>query len=365
MPRWISNRRPFLSAAAIISAPAVVLLSMALLSAGLLNAAYRAELRDGEFRLQGWNGGAEPPSAGWESVFAIYAGGSRTPMLGSYSVEGGALVFHPRFPLAGDTGYRVQFPGGGMVIDTAHHRVLAARVVNVYPSGDVLPSNTLRLYIYFSAPMSAGDASGHLKLLDEAGNPLAGAFLALDQELWDPDHRRLTVLFDPGRIKRGLVPARQAGSPIVEGRRYKLAIDRGWHDARGGLLVDDFAKRFTGGAPDRTPASPKKWRLDAPKSNTWEPLIVDFPKAMDYALLERLLDVPGVPGKVTIARNETEWSFKPDAAWKPGSYQLHVGSELEDICGNHLDRPFDVDLRINPATVPSSAHTISIPFRVR
>jgi hypothetical protein len=224
-----------------------------------------------------------------------------------------------------------------------------------------LPANTLKLYIFFSAPMSVGEAWQHIRLLDDRGRPVPGAFLEVDQELWDPDHRRLTVLFDPGRIKRGLRLAREAGMPILPGRRYTLAIDAAWHDAHGASLREGFRKAFTGGPPDRTPADPMTWRVSAPAAGTSEPLIVDFPKPMDYALLQRMLGVPGVSGEIALDRNETEWRLTPDAPWKVGSYALVADSNMEDISGNHLDRPFDVDLRSKPAPRVKS---FSIPFQI-
>jgi len=336
MLRWISNR--------------CRCLSVLLLAGAVLATAAHLEFRNGEFRLEGWTGGLQPPPAGWESIFPVFAGGSKTPMLGTYSVEGNALVFRPRFPVAPGTGYHGVFPGGGFVIDAPPSRVNPeTQVEHIYPSADIWPANTLKFYILFSAPMSAGEASQHIRLLDERGNSVSGAFLDPDQELWDPDYKRLTVLFDPGRIKRGLVPANQMGTPIVEGRYYTLAIDRDWHDARGVSLREDFHKSIAGGPADRTPPYPKTWRLIPPKAGTTEPLVVHFPKPMDYALLQRMLEVAGIAGSIAIEHNETEWRFTPVAAWKAGRYRLVADRTLEDISGNHLDRAFDVDLR---QTVP-------------
>ena len=64
----------------------------------------------------------------------------------------------------------------------------STRVVQVYPSGDVLPSNQLRLYIYFSAPMSRGEAEHRIHVLDSHGQALPGIFLPGD-ELWDPNQQ--------------------------------------------------------------------------------------------------------------------------------------------------------------------------------
>lgn len=86
---------------------------------------------------------------------------------------------------------------------------------------------------------------------------------------------------------------------------------------------------------------------------------------MDYALLQRMIEVSGVAGSVTVDHDETRWLFTPVTAWKAGNYQLTADNTLEDIAGNHLDRPFDVDLlKARPKPQPESA-TSSLHFTVR
>jgi len=346
MARWTCARSRCLSVIA-----ATLVLGVAAFAQGV-------EYKDGVFRLLNYSG--QSP----ESALAVYAAGADTPMLGTYSKEGDTLVFRPRFQLSSGISYRAVFAGGTLVVDAAPATAPAARVEHVYPSASVLPANELKLYIYFSAPMSRGEAWKHIHLLDDAGKPVPLAFLELDQELWDPGNQRLTVLFDPGRIKRGLVPTNEIGPPIVEGKHYRLVIDRDWHDAQGTRLVESFEKAFTGGPSDRTPPDPKHWSVIAPKAGTEEPLIVDFPKPMDYALLQRMLEVPGVAGKIEIDRDETRWTFTPDGPWKSGAYRLIADNLLEDIAGNHLDRAFDVDLQ-KAVPAPVSSKTVSLPFSVR
>jgi hypothetical protein len=78
-------------------------------------------------------------------------------------------------------------------------------ITQVNPTADRLPENTLRWYVHFSAPMTRGGAYRHVKLLcgeTEVSYP----FLELDEELWSADGKRFTLLFDPGRVKRGLKP---------------------------------------------------------------------------------------------------------------------------------------------------------------
>jgi hypothetical protein len=115
---------------------------------------------------------------------------------------------------------------------------------------------------------------------------------------------------------------------------------------------------------DRNTPDAKLWRLTPPRAGTFEPLIVDFPKPMDYALLGRLIEVPGVAGSVTLDREETQWRFTPREPWKAGAHTLTADNSLEDISGNRLDRPFDVDLRSPGRGVPG-AKAVSLAFTIR
>jgi hypothetical protein len=343
--------------------PALLLLPLAA-AAGI-----QIQMTGGAFQVTGWNAAAEP-AEGWASIFAVYAGGNDSPaMLGSYSAERGELVFHPRWPLTAGLHVRAVFHPAGLAPVEAGFDVPkaargeATRIEHVYPSTDTLPANTLKLYIYFSAPMQRGEAWQHLRLLDEHGGPVELPFLEIDQELWDPTNTRLTVLFDPGRIKRGLLPLNESGPNIREGRRYTLSIARDWLDANGSPLAAAFNKPFVVAADEREPVDPTKWRIAAPREGTADPLVVTFPRPLDYALLQRTVKVAGVPGKVMVARGETEWRFTPDAPWIAGPHELIVQTTLEDLAGNRVGRPFDVDT-FREVTRQIETPTVSVPFRI-
>jgi len=335
--------------------------------------------RDGStFKVVGWSSGnatRTEPVKGWSSIFAVYAGaGDVPPLLGSYGVEGGSLVFHPRFPVAPGVHYRAVFhpPGGGAsvekIFDGPPREITpSASVARVYPSSDVLPSNQLRLYIYFSAAMSRGEAGQHIHVLDEKGKVLPGVFLP-GEELWDPGFRRLTMTFDPGRIKRGLTSNEAMGPPIVEGKHYTLVIDRDWTDARGVRMVEGFRKSFRGGPANRKPPDPAQWRVTFPRVGTSEALAVNFPTPMNYPLLERMLQVSGahgsIAGTVSVDKEETEWRLTPREPWKAGDYKLAVDTGLEDLAGNHIGQAFDIDV-FDHVTEHIASNTISLPFAVR
>ena len=75
--------------------------------------------------------------------------------------------------------------------------------------------------------------AAHVRLVDAEGATLVGALLPTEYELWDPERRRLTVLLDPARIKRGLVPHRAIGYPLREGTSVTLVVDAEFPDAVG------------------------------------------------------------------------------------------------------------------------------------
>ena len=291
-------------------------------------------------------------------------------MLGSYSVENGVLMFRPRFPVS--PGLRVvavfQPPDGSAVrtvFDAAKQDLTpSTHVRHIYPSTDLLPSNQLKFYLHFSAPMQRSEVWRRLRLLDAKGSLIDLPFLEIDQELWDPSYKRLTVLFDPGRIKRGVLPLEEVGAAIEEGKQYTLVVDREWKDARGAPLTGEFRKSFRVGPAARMALDPADWRLTSPTPGTYDPLVVDFPTSMDSALLVRVMKVRNVPGETSLDRNETRWAFVPKERWKPGEYQLLVDHALEDLAGNRIGRPFDVDVfeTVTRRVVPK---TTSLSFRVR
>lgn len=330
------------------------------------------QFQGGVFRVSGWDAPAEAPPAGWQSVFSVYAGTSGVPpLLGQYSVEAGELVFRPRFPLSPGMHVRAVFqaPGSWEVeesfdVPAGPAAEATTRVTQVYPTASVLPANALKFYIYFSGPMQRGDSWTHLRLLREEGTRVEYPFLELDQELWDRDNRRFTVLFDPGRIKRGLASRAEAGPTLEPGHMYTFVVDRAWRDGRGAPMAQEFRKTFRVAAEDRTPPDPRKWRITAPRAGTHEPLVLTFPKPLDYALLQHEIEVVGMRGEVSVAREEKEWRFIPDTAWSEREYRITIKTTLEDIAGNHINRPFDVDT-FDPITKSVANEVVTLKMRPR
>ena len=327
------------------------------------------------FRVVGW--AAKPADlATAQSLLKVYAGAAADlpPMLGSYFVEDGVLGFKPRFPLGPGVRARAVFQATGIpVVQAEFHapaRVIRSttRVSQVYPSAAVLPANLLKFYVQFTAPMRRGEAWDRIRLLDHRDTTVDLAFLELEEELWDASGSRLTILFDPGRIKRGVLPREEVGSGLVEGRQYTLVIDRDWQDETGAPLTEPYRKQFRVGPEARAGIDLKQWSIQAPRIGSMDSLRVRFPAPLDYALLQRLLWTNhgnrSVPGTTTIGDEEKLWVFHPASPWSAGDYSLRVDSALEDVAGNRVGRPFDVDT-FDPVTVQLARKFESIPFRLQ
>ncbi len=221
-----------------------------------------------------------------------------------------------------------------------------ARVTVVYPSGDVVPANLLRIYVQFSRPMTRRGIARHVRLLDGAGNPVPRVFLEMPDGLWDPEGRRLTLFLDPGRIKRGVGAHEALGMPLQAGRRYRLVVAADAEDEDGMPLAGPFVKELRVAAADRVSPDVHRWRPDVPPPGSRQALVVTADKPLDQALFARvlrLLDAAGrpVPGEASVEAGETRWRFSPAEPWRQGDYVLHVGGDLEDLAGNRPTRLFD------------------------
>jgi hypothetical protein len=331
-------------------------------------------VRDGgAFRAGPWSG--PPPPGGWGDALQVFASDDpgAPAMLGAHGCEAGAVTFTPRFAPAPSLRLRAVFrPQYGEPVTAwfggvpQPARAPTTRVVSVTPSALVWPENILRLYVSFSAPMRIGAAWDHIRMLDEGGQPMGGMFVEIDQELWDPEGRRLTVLFDPARIKRGLVDHINEGPPLVAGSRATLQIEPYWSDAAGQLLAEPFERTISVRPPLRTPIDPAAWRLTPPAAPD-DPLIVEFDRPLDAALAVRALSVwkggAELPGAARLEAAETRLAFTPDHPWTPGRYALRADPVLEDIAGNRIGRPFDIDRRA-PGGQAAAARGAEVGFEV-
>ena len=307
-------------------------------------------VRDGEIVVSGISG---PTKSAKVKVWIKGVDPSAVPPLaGATSVVDGEIIFKPRFSLGSKVyivvvmqkekeSYRAE-------LDLTTNSKLT--VVNkIFPSAVSLPENTLKFYVQFSAPMRKGDIYQYVKIREVDGKEVELPFLEIEQEFWSRDSLRLTLLLDPGRVKRGLKPRDEMG-PIFEiGKSYELVISKDWKDSKGNALGKDFVKRFRAGAEDHDQPSPTKWKIREPTLGTKSALEIKFAGPLDRAMLQRAIQILNSSGKqvegvIAVSQNETAWSFTPNEFWSAGSYKIAVDSSLEDPAGNSIAKQFDVDV---------------------
>lgn len=317
--------------------------------------------------------GTEATPDKWAALFSVRTDGAdekQPAMLGTWLASGTTLRFTPRFPLTPGLRYRATWQAADGKPVAATHDVPKANaapstvVEHIYPGGETVPENLLKFYLHFSAPMSGGDIYKHIHLREESGREVELPFLEIDEELWDREMKRLTLFIDPGRIKREVKPLVDIGPALVAGRRFTLTIDAAWQDASGLPLKQKGVKTFAVTPPDRTSPDPKTWSITAPGADGREPLRVAFPEPMEHALALRLIRVAEVSGKTELNDAGTQWSFVPDKPWRAGAHRLVIQPDLEDLAGNSIGKPFEVDIAGTEKEKPA-AKPVDLEFEVK
>ncbi len=325
----------------------------------------------------------------WQTFFSVYVGDegsfeSNPAMLGTYKVEDGKISFIPRFYFEPEIAYTIvvkpallgklldiEFPDSIRMIHSfsfASDKAISKPVVSrVYPTGDKLPANLLRFYIYFSESMNEKNTFDFIKILDSKNQEVTDAFVDIKNGLWDSESRRLTVILHPGRIKRGVGLNLTMGETFTESKKYKLLIKKELHSSFGHSLPDDFVKEFEILEHDRVSPNYKNWQLITPGADTTEPLQLTLDKPLDHALLMRFIEVRDsadvrIIGTISLSNNEMAWVFTPEKTWNHGSYKLVVNPALEDLAGNRMDHPFDVNT--TKYSVDESGTQITIKFKI-
>ncbi len=209
----------------------------------------------------------------------------------------------------------------------------------ISPSDSVLPENLLRIHVHFETPMARGQAFEAIGLVDQTGMRIPDAFLNLGVELWSPDHRRLTLLFDPGRIKRGVGPNVALGAPLKAGNRYAIEVAGSMRDAHDRPLGAPHTHWFDVGPAERRMIDPGLWDISMDQNGVH----VRFDRLMDAQSVLSTISLQDDRGqKVTAVTSDGDtwhWHFGDDAP--AGMLRFVVSAGLEDVAGNTLCGPFD------------------------
>jgi hypothetical protein len=300
---------------------------------------------------------------------------------GRYLLLEDEVQFFPHFPFERGMKYRFSFDPRSIgeiltderfdlefLIPSEQKKCPLTQVRHIFPSSDCLPENLLRFYVCFSNPMQRGLALEQVSLLDSDAQPVADALYRPPLELWDRSMQQLTVLLDPGRLKRRVGPNVALGPPLKAGQRYTLEIGSGMTDMYGRLLHEPCRKHFIVGDPVRECISIDRWTILPPAKGSREALALSFPAPLDWALLFHAITIRStdgsiIEGQVGVDQSETLWRFIPASPWSEGEYHIRVGSSLEDVCGNTITGAFDRPLQTGLNLV-AEREAASLTFRL-
>jgi hypothetical protein len=307
--------------------------------------------------------------------------GDKLPdIFGGHQILRDGVQFTPHFPFEPGLSYRATFDPGPLcrtelsdvlTLEFSLPREpigLSAEVTHIFPTTNYLPDNLLRLYVCFSHSMQRGRAESEISLLGPDGEPAPDVLYRAPVELWDRSMQHLTILLDPGRLKRGVGPNRELGPPLKVGDEYTLVVGSGLVELSGEPLRKAFYKRFRVTEPVREHVAVDQWEVVPPVTKSRQPLTLLFPRPLDWALLYQAITVvseqaQSIEGRTSIDQCERRWSFTPTLPWSAGNYEIRVASSLEDVCGNSVIAAFDRPLR-SGSNLASETVTRSIPFQL-
>lgn len=301
---------------------------------------------------------------------------------GTYHITGDRLHFRPLLGWSPGQTYTARLYAGSGSNGAGQHAPIyttrftipsrsfpAARptVAWVHPLSDEVPENLLRFYVRFSEPMQRGTVLEHVHLLDGNGTRLESPFLRIGQEFWSPDMRILTLILDPGRIKLGVAPNLQRGSPLRDGNRYTLVIGGELTSARDMPMGTPFQKRFLVVAADRVGPVPSRWKLEPPASASRGALRTRFEAPIDPLVGARLIRVETatgqpMPGQMLFSPTADWLDFVPNQPWQPGQYRLAIHPALEDIAGNRVSESFEMEAGTVSMRPGAAVETVTVDF---
>ncbi len=302
----------------------------------------------------------------------VYVKDAEQPLFGEMQETKDHLTFIPSAPFIRGQVYRVEIQdkkGFWTKMEVSFDQKGATPPqVSASPAVHEIPANTLKLYLDFDRPMEQGDFLRQVTLQKKDGSAVAGAFR--ETELWSPDGKRLTLMFHPGRQKTGVNLNVDEGPVLVAGERYTLLISGQWRSDEGVPLGKEAAFVIEPVAADHAQPDPQRWHVSPPKKQTRERLTILTDEIFEPAIFSRALKVQRHGESITGAAKaeiadlkRTAWTFLPEREWQAGIYEIHIDPLLEDLAGNNLVRPFEVDVsQAQPA--PAMKQT-KLRFEVR
>lgn len=247
--------------------------------------------------------------------------------------------------------------------------------VRIEPAAPQVPANHLKFYLQFAGPMERGEVFRHLRLVetDESGKEIAVVPEPFREvELWDETFTRLTLWFHPGRQKPGVNLNVEVGPILEPGKPYRLEISGKWRTESGAPLGDTIRHPIIALTIDESQPDPASWTIEhgvAPVIRTDD--LLDPASALKSVSV-RNADGSGVdrvtPRLVHLASDQkpgfvTGIVLARDGGWLPGDYRIQIDSRLEDLAGNSVARPFNLDLEKRPG-FRERTEPVTIPLKI-
>jgi hypothetical protein len=236
-----------------------------------------------------------------------------------------------------------------VALGCAHAQPSPPRVALVQPSGPEVPANLLRFSIRFEAQVE-GPMLRKLALLRADGMQIQEPFL--EQELWSPDGKLLTVLLHPGRVKTGLFAHDERGPILSPGEDVTLALD--------GYPI----KQWRVGPANAVGPAVSGWKISAVRVGSRQHIVVTLDEPIDGRDADYLAIADErdhrVAGRARLTNGESTWTFVPNSPWRAGAYKLVARGTLEDPAGNRLGSHFETSM-YSPPGPPVDA---VVPFAV-
>jgi hypothetical protein len=274
----------------------------------------------------------------------VFASGSPQPLFGTLTSEKDIIRFQPTVPFVKGAIYHVEIGDHTRLQVTVEENNPQRPSVSLSPAARKVPANTLKLYLDFTQPMEQGVFLDRIKLKRIQGEEVGGAFR--ETELWSPDGKRLTLMLHPGRQKTGVNLNVDEGPVLIPKGIYYLTLSGRWRSVNGEPLGKDTTFGFMATAADHSQPDPAKWQLTAPKAGSREPLQIITDELFEPQIFQRALklNLAGTAQTELLPTDLISWTFTPEKPWQPGRHEINIDPELEDLAGNSIAKPFEIDL---------------------
>lgn len=222
--------------------------------------------------------------------------------------------------------------------------------VRIEPNVEKVPANHLKFYLHFSEPMERGEAFRYLRLVEVNGGGKEIAEVPepfREVELWDETFTRMTLWFHPGRQKPGVNLNVDIGPILEEDRHYRLEISSGWKTESGSKLGGSLGKVFGAAERDVEQPDPARWgsgyRVDTDGRTM---ILIHTGETLDPESARRRIQVFVEGDTMAFEVRNNQLAFFPPK--KIESFRVVIDPRLEDLAGNSVARPFNLDLDSNP-----------------